>query len=1105
MIPRLSNFIALTLLAIGISALAGNQVRLPRLAYFPEADAIVCENGTRWDNRPLYCNERFTLIKAGEQPGLSGPMGRMYIAVARGGTKLLLHQFQNRVARYRPGRMEWELTDPRFPGFKARLVGTTLAKGDGYTARLWLDGAQPGDLAGWCILPPNADKASEYRVQTDLNGFVLDCVPETKLAQIRGCFSASVARWEKSSFKGPDSLLETPELASDNLKAEVLIAWLPVVAGVPQSIAVVADDNDPKFYAALVRREKPLDPTVIADAAKAFDDGLARVSRFDEQVVVDTPDPYFNVGVSASVAAAFGLFVDPCFVHGGSSWRNQQPGWRTMGAAFNYGFHEQVKRSIAFWGSHQVKTNQSSDKSVYSPNGCQQTGDSRFFGLGFIDYKQSPHYEFQTQFFDEAVRAWRATADPELEKLLLPMLELHLIRARECFDPDGDGLYESYNNTWPNDSVWFSGGGTVEQSAYIYYGHRAAADMQRRAGNLKGAAEHNAQADKIQQALDRVLWLAHKGHYAAYVEQGGHQRVHDDAWIYSEHLPIEAGMATPMQSWQAMYYTEWAMERFPFEFGGEMRQTSNWIPGQWSIRETYPGDNFAMALGYFMGGQGDDGWKLLCGTMLHSMYGDSKPMKGYGNERGEYGQRNYVSPGGLSHPNCGIDFNDITSSFGRAVVEGLFGYRPDYPNGLVHLQPALPSTLPYASIKTPDFSLAFAQTNLTDTYHVTLLRAARVQLRVPVRTTKIKSVRVADKQAKFRVEPWAGCAMLTVYVPETRNVSVTIELADRLAQVEPLMVSKRVGEKVQLDLANGRNLQRVLDPQGSLVQPKIAGGTVMARAAEQSGHKLLMLEVAGDVPYFQPVKLLITDPAADAARVAQSPRSASADARWECLDLREAFNGDIRTIFQQQYRSPRPDTVSMRIGYDGWSAWTFTHWRIPVPEIKLDKIGKLTGADGRLHTTANVPFLPPVAGTNIAFTSLWDNWPHSVTVPVNQSGEALWLMLCGSSNPMQLQIANAVLRFKYADGKVETLDLVPPRNFWSLCRFGRLDYSYERESFVLPKDPPLQVQLGENCRAILAGWKLRPGVKLESVSLETLSPEVVIGLMGASVMNPDKL
>jgi hypothetical protein len=32
-------------------------------------------------------------------------------------------------------------------------------------------------------------------------------------------------------------------------------------------------------------------------------------------------------------------------------------------------------------------------------------------------------------------------------------------------------------------------------------------------------------------------------------------------------------------------------------------------------------------------------------------------------------------------------------------------------------------------------------------------------------------------------------------------------------------------------------------------------------------------------------------------------------------------------------------------------------------------------------------------------------------------------------------------------------------------------------------------------------WRLRPGVALKSVTLETLSQEVVIGLMGVTVMN----
>jgi hypothetical protein len=102
---------------------------------------------------------------------------------------------------------------------------------------------------------------------------------------------------------------------------------------------------------------------------------------------------------------------------------------------------------------------------------------------------------------------------------------------------------------------------------------------------------------------------------------------------------------------------------------------------------------------------------------------------------------------------------------------------------------------------------------------------------------------------------------------------------------------------------------------------------------------------------------------------------------------------------------------------------------------------------------------------------------------------------------MEVRIANAELRMNYADGAVERLPIVPPFNFWTLCPFGGVDYDYVRDGFSLPKTPPATVQLGQNCRAIVLGWKLRPGVALKSVTLETQSEEVVIGLMGVTLMS----
>ena len=105
---------------------------------------------------------------------------------------------------------------------------------------------------------------------------------------------------------------------------------------------------------------------------------------------------------------------------------------------------------------------------------------------------------------------------------------------------------------------------------------------------------------------------------------------------------------------------------------------------------------------------------------------------------------------------------------------------------------------------------------------------------------------------------------------------------------------------------------------------------------------------------------------------------------------------------------------------------------------ELEKPSSLV-QDGRLVTEEGVSFAPPADGKNVAFTSLWDNWPARVSVPVNQSAEAIWLLVTGFTHPMQGRIANAVLCFRYADGVEERLELIPPFNFRSLCPWRSYD------------------------------------------------------------------
>jgi hypothetical protein len=128
-------------------------------------------------------------------------------------------------------------------------------------------------------------------------------------------------------------------------------------------------------------------------------------------------------------------------------------------------------------------------------------------------------------------------------------------------------------------------------------------------------------------------------------------------------------------------------------------------------------------------------------------------------------------PGDLGHPNGGTDFNGCASMFCRTVVEGRFGYRPDYPGGVVTIAPQFPADRDHASIKTPDISLTFAGSK----YQIDLTQPAALKLQLPVRTKKLTAVTVNGQPARFDRRPAFGCNIVQIVVPRTNSVSVKLK------------------------------------------------------------------------------------------------------------------------------------------------------------------------------------------------------------------------------------------------------------------------------------------------------------------------------------------
>ncbi len=1090
---------------------SGQGKALYRPKYNVVGDAIIGHNIGSYNNRPLYINNTNAFILAGDQPIVRLAKsqylyGTFMLAIERNGKGKWLQQCDQITSLYQPGRMSWEITDAAFPGLKVTLEILPMATTTGMTVRTNAEGVQQGDILVWAF------GGAQWRKDQNLS-WKLDVMGQPELLKWgfvpEECKNNGVETAGETFFVNlPESTTNHNKLftvagsCSSTTKANIgeASAWINPVTfkhsqsqDLPILKGAVTLEKGKTIYWAFEAFNQVCNPDLsrINDPKNAFAEGLKRTESFKTRLKINTPDSYLNAVAQASVATVDGTWYPPVFVHGAMQWNVRFPGWRTIFGGTMYGWHNRVRDEAKFYTDAQVK--ESDKKEAKADPATLLTGqhpDSRFYGVGHID-KDQAFYDMQTQFFDQIVEEYRWTADPELVKFFRQALELHLIWMRDCFDPDGDGVYESYINTWPTDSQWYNGGGTAEETSYAYRGHLAARDMASNAGDQEAEKYHSQMLVKIKKGFFEKLWINNKGYSGSYREQGGHGRLHEDPWLYSIFLPVDAGLTSPLQAIESVYYSEWALQNDRMPAGGRKVWTSNWVPPVWSIRELWPGDNYHLALSYFQAGLPDDAWDIMRGTLMYSAF-------------------DHMVPGNLGDVKGGTDFGDCVHTFARTLVSGLFGYNPNYPNGKVTISPQFPTEWNNASIELPDVKIAFNRKGNKINYSFELAHTANLELLLPVQSDGIRMVTANGKTVSWKLFPGVGRSILQVQLPESVKADVAIETGKALPYYAPVTVEGNIGEVIQLKVQNAKIVE-FEDPQGVIEHENIIKGVLTANLTANKGyHTVVIKSVTGNAPQWRVFRIRVNDPQRDIRKEARFVHEIPVNAVWDNVDIRQQLNADIRTIYQQKYLSPRPNTVSARLGTDGYSPWTFPYWKTTPPTIKLEKVNSLLDSKNRLVTTQGVPFNWNTEAKNIAFTSMWDNYPAKIDFPVNETGIAVYFLVSGSTNVMQCQIANAVIRLNYADGKTDSLELVPPVNYWNLSTISndatatlqgsRNDYTSEIDKFCLPAKLPEIVQLGENCRAILLNLKLRQKVELKSITLETLSQEVVVGLMGITII-----
>lgn len=798
------------------------------------------------------------------------------------------------------------------------------------------------------------------------------------------------------------------------------------------------------------------------------------------RIRITTPDPYFNTLGGALAVAADGIWDGEVWLHGAIGWRMPLSGWRAAYTGDVLGWHDRARTHFNAYAASQVTEvpntipHPAQDSALALARSEKKWGTPQYSN-GYICRNprrndQMHHYDMNLCYIDELLWHFNWTGDLEYARRMWPVLTRHLAWEKRNYDPDNDGLYDAYACIWASDALYYNSGAVTHSSAYNYRSNRLAAMIAEKIG--EDPAPYREEADRILKALNARLWMPERGHWAEFQDFMGHKRLHTSPGVWTIYHALDSDIADPFQAYLATSYVDREIPHIPVHGDGLKDEgyatisTTNWLPYSWSINNVAFAEVMHTALAYFQAGRADAGFHLLKSSVLDGMYLGESP--------GNFGQISFYD---AARGECYRDFGDPIGVASRVLIQGLYGILPDAMNGRLLVKPGLPSSWPFASLHTPDIDFDFKHTNEAVTSYTIIHRLSAVrtlELQFPAQRSEVAELTVNGKPATWTlVENSITRPVLSVMVPASSD------------------------EKVEINIEWGGEV--LGSPTKSQIEATPAEAPVRFVPMQQ-----------GDMKWWAPVDNPL---AADRGNSTQFAAFAKVNSsKCEPVVMDEQFNSAVTDIFRNEYLSPRSPYTTLQIPKQGIGEWCH-----PLHTVDIDDSGLRSSVQkGVLNTKLGVPFRTPAEGQNIAFTSLWDNYPDSLTVSLKGKASRAYLLMAGSTNHMQCHIDNGLIRVYYQDGTCDKMALRNPDNW------APIEHIFFEDGMAFNRHAPalyrLRLKTGEISNnfgeelgfpgasreldggaAILLEMPLNPDKRLSHLVLETLSNDVVIGLMGITL------
>lgn len=792
------------------------------------------------------------------------------------------------------------------------------------------------------------------------------------------------------------------------------------------------------------------------------------------------------------------------------------------------------------------------------------------------------HYDMNLVFIDQLLNHFLWTGDTAYVKKMWPLLTRHLDWEKRNFDMDGDGLYDAYAAIWASDALQYSGGGVTHSSAYNYRSNKMAAELAVLIG--EDPAPYEKEATGILKAINGQLWMPDKGWYAEYKDLLGKKLLHPAAALWTIYHAIDSRVPDIFQSYQALHYVDTEIPRISLGASGMEDtssytiSTSNWQPYTWSLNNVVLGEVLHTALAYWQAGRNEQAYVLWKSALLESMYLGASPgnihqLSYYDAIRGEL-YRDFADDIGMAARSL---VEGLFGIFPDALRDTLY-ISPGFPAAWDHASIHTPD-IDFSFKKNGNKDSYELSHHLPGKMNV-LLRVKAGWDDVESVTVDGREINwifeenaiglpvlrvVIPASGKYVVEiTWKGKVIEQPVVEKKYAKGQVISITTRLAQLSKVYDPQHVLDNITQGQQQVRGMNRAgkgnktffikatqgkagywipisfnsADPvEVSLIQEKKGLRVdLYNNTPEESKGKLFInnkylatITMAAGSSYRREVTQHLV-PGSNSIRYESGKDSFNEKIvnwdinspdriKYEKIDLSAYFNEVVTNIFKNQYLSPRPVSSTLQLPTQGIGNWAY-----PLIEPIINDSGLRKRAVGKneIMIKQGVPFAVDAqpGKRNIAFTSQWDNFPDSLIIPLKGRASHAYLLMAGSTNPMQSRMVNAEVLVHYKGGSSEKLELKNPENWWPIEQ----DYFVNGLAFTTDAPKPVRVYLktGEDTRdfddfislrgfssrgidggaATVLDLSLDPGKEIESIEIKSITNDVVVGLMSLTLARP---